>query len=198
MMVAEDMHSDTRAGASASNMAYLRALRIAGGHAWPCGHVRNELTTHSIGDKVQCRVCRRRRWMMGFHKVVMVRATAEAILQSAPPHFNNNPEKQHAMQRRLALEPTNGLAFIELVKAVTQAFDITGAQLLGDGRGRHVVLARVIVSRILSERGLPAPSIGRLMRRDHSTILNQLGKFPAYASQYPIVMRTFLALRDKA
>jgi len=56
-------------------------------------------------------------------------------------------------------------------------FDITEAELKGGGRARGLIEARFhAVMRLRTELGLSTPSIGRLLNRDHTSIINLLRK----------------------
>ena len=67
---------------------------------------------------------------------------------------------------------------------VADAFGLTGEQLRGHCRERRLVYPRAIVSRLLSDWGLPYAEIGRrLGGRDHSTVIH------AVKNTFPNAMR---------
>jgi chromosomal replication initiation ATPase DnaA len=51
---------------------------------------------------------------------------------------------------------------------------IAVATLLGPSRTRATVEARREAARILRDRGLSLPHIGRILKRDHATVMNLL------------------------
>ena len=86
----------------------------------------------------------------------------------------------------------------ELVSAVAHEFGLTGYDLQGPGRARHLVQPRSVVVRILRDRGMSNPQIGKwLGGRDHSTIINLNRNFSMYARQNPIVQRAYMRLSEK-
>lgn len=63
---------------------------------------------------------------------------------------------------------------LRVMLAVCQEYGIYPTDLLGRSRQRHFVNARSVLARELTARGLGPVSIGRLMNRDHSTVINLL------------------------
>jgi len=64
-----------------------------------------------------------------------------------------------------------------IIRSTCQLFDITEAELKGAGRTRGLIEARFhAVMRMRRELGLSTPSIGRLLNRDHTSIINLLRK----------------------
>lgn len=64
-----------------------------------------------------------------------------------------------------------------IIRSTCQLFDITEAELKGAGRTRGLIEARFhAVMRMRKELGLSTPSIGRLLNRDHTSIINLLRK----------------------
>lgn len=87
----------------------------------------------------------------------------------------------------------------ELIAAVAHEFGLTGYHLQGPGRSRHLVHPRSVVVRILRDRGMSNPQIGKwLGGRDHSTIINLSRNFDIYARMNPIVQRAYTRLCDTA
>jgi chromosomal replication initiation ATPase DnaA len=64
----------------------------------------------------------------------------------------------------------------DLVERLSKRYGITTKDLMGDSRIPEIVAARHEVIRTLHERGLSASEVGRLMGRDHSTVLAVLSK----------------------
>lgn len=92
--------------------------------------------------------------------------------------------------------------FRHLVASVAADFGIEPERVLGKGRIRKLILARVVVTKLCIEQGMSCANIGRKMGdRDHSTILNQRDVFDAYAAMYSAVLQSYqrhVALRDEA
>lgn len=83
-----------------------------------------------------------------------------------------------------------------LVQSVADCFSITYGELIGDGRARRYVEARVVVVAVLRERGWSFPKIGRLLGgRDHSTICHAMNIFETYARRNPMVVKLFQRFR---
>lgn len=86
----------------------------------------------------------------------------------------------------------------EVVASVAYEFDVTGMELKGAGRSRSLTHPRAVVVRILRERGMSFPQIGRwLGGRDHSTIINLHRNYDIYARMNPIVGRAYSNLREE-
>ncbi|MBO9380048.1 hypothetical protein GG804_25090 [Sphingomonas histidinilytica] len=73
---------------------------------------------------------------------------------------------------RLRSIPTARAA--EIVADVANLFGISDADVLSDCRRRDLIVARREVYRQLRALGASYPTIGRLMQRDHSTIMHAL------------------------
>lgn len=66
----------------------------------------------------------------------------------------------------------------ELVTAIATDAGFTYAEIVGRARSGPLVAVRAVCCRILRERGMSYPQIGRVLGgRDHSTIINALNKF---------------------
>lgn len=64
-----------------------------------------------------------------------------------------------------------------IIQSTCLLFDITEAELKGGGRARGLIEARChAVVRMRTELGLSTPSIGRILNRDHTSIINLLRK----------------------
>lgn len=79
-----------------------------------------------------------------------------------------------------------GERFRGIVTACAAEFNITLEQLIGESRQAPIVLARfaamALASRLL---GYSLPRIGRLLRRDHTTVLNGIRRITAMAEDDP-------------
>ena len=62
----------------------------------------------------------------------------------------------------------------QTVALVAEAYEISLAELIAPGRDPLHVEARRVAMQLLAERGLGASSIGRVIGRDHSTVLHHL------------------------
>jgi chromosomal replication initiation ATPase DnaA len=60
------------------------------------------------------------------------------------------------------------------VALVADAYGVSLASLIAPGREPLLVEARRVAMQLLAERGLGASSIGRMVGRDHSTVLHHL------------------------
>ena len=66
---------------------------------------------------------------------------------------------------------TTATAFESVVRAACETYDVTRDEVLSDSRKVRYAEPRMIVAYILRERhGLAMTEIGRLLKRDHSTI----------------------------
>lgn len=61
---------------------------------------------------------------------------------------------------------------VEIVRAVAIAADVPIRQLIGDGRCRPLVLPRHAAMHLACLYGHSYPAIGRIIRKDHTTVLN--------------------------
>lgn len=76
------------------------------------------------------------------------------------------------------------------------------SDILGPKRARKFILARIVLTKLCIEQGIPCAAIGRKMGgRDHSTILHQRDIFEPYAALYPPVRACYerhVAMRAEA
>lgn len=59
----------------------------------------------------------------------------------------------------------------EVVHHVAHIFGVTADRLRGPGRREEIVAARHAVFLVLRRRGMSYPLIGKLLRKDHSTVI---------------------------
>lgn len=78
--------------------------------------------------------------------------------------------------------------------AVALHFGVTKDMILGLGRSSVLVDARVTCAAILRRRGLSYNAIGRLMKRDHSTLIHLIGKLDIYERRNPLVTEAIIKL----
>lgn len=63
----------------------------------------------------------------------------------------------------------------EIISAICETHGVSVDQVLGDSHKPHLVRIRAIIAHVLhGERGLSKAAIGRLMDRDHTSIINLL------------------------
>lgn len=85
----------------------------------------------------------------------------------------------------------------ELIKAVGIDAGFNYQQMIGGGRNGQFIAARSVVCKILRERGLSYPQIGRFLgKRDHSTVINAVAKFDYYCERYPGTQELYERHRD--
>jgi chromosomal replication initiation ATPase DnaA len=70
-------------------------------------------------------------------------------------------------------ESAAGVEEVTLAR-VAEAYGVSPAALIAPGRNPLLVEARRVTMQLLAERGLGASHIGRVVRRDHSTVLHHL------------------------
>ena len=80
------------------------------------------------------------------------------------------------------------------VEAVALHFGVSKDMILGTGRSSVLVDARVACVAILRRRGLSYPAIGRLMKRDHTTLIHLIGKLDIYERRNPLVTEAIIKL----
>ncbi len=67
-----------------------------------------------------------------------------------------------------------------ILTSVCENHNITLNELLSPRRNRKFVLARKECARILRENGLSYPKIGKIMNRDHSSIVHLIKPTPSH------------------
>jgi chromosomal replication initiation ATPase DnaA len=76
--------------------------------------------------------------------------------------------------------PLPAQASAPIMVAAGEAWGVTVAELLGPGSARQVAAARFAAAALIRRRlGYSTPRIGRLLRRDHSTIVHALSRAAA-------------------
>ena len=70
----------------------------------------------------------------------------------------------------------------EVVAHVAHAYGFSPAALSAPGRDRLRVEARRVAMQLLAERGLGSAHIGRIIGRDHSTVLHHLALLRAHCT----------------
>lgn len=64
----------------------------------------------------------------------------------------------------------------EIVKKVSHESGVPTMEIHGRSRSKKIFSARVLVYKALREEGYSYPEIGKLMERDHTTVLRVLRK----------------------
>lgn len=73
---------------------------------------------------------------------------------------------------RGSFEMTPREASLKIIKDTAGKYRLTSEQLIGHSRFKELVLARHEAFYLLQRKGLSTPQIGRLMNRDHSTVIH--------------------------
>ena len=64
------------------------------------------------------------------------------------------------------------IAYAQLIDAVCAEFKITAMTLLSRQRAQKLFAPRAVLATILREQGLSYPAIGRILNREHATVMN--------------------------
>ena len=75
----------------------------------------------------------------------------------------------------------------DVLRYVANAFGCTPAELTGTSRKSDLVRARAAAITILVRRGNGYAGTGRLIKRDHTTILHSMRRYPDYIRQNPSI-----------
>lgn len=98
-------------------------------------------------------------------------ATASSPVQTkVTPPTEGNADADLAA----AIEAARRLRYASEVEQIVAAAGITVEQMRGRGKGRELVGVRRIVAAYLRRRGCSLPEIGRVVNRDHTTVLSLL------------------------
>ena len=77
------------------------------------------------------------------------------------------------------------VGFREVVFSIAQDMDVKASDIIGLGRVKPVMQARMVAYKVLSMRGASLAQVGRwLGGRDHSTVINGLRKFEKDATPW--------------
>lgn len=86
----------------------------------------------------------------------------------------------------------------QLLERVCDRFGISMAELLSRDRHSNIAAARAVAAWLLREHGLSFPVIGRVLRRDHSTVLVAVRKVEVDAAMFPKVAEVLQGLKGAA
>lgn len=85
----------------------------------------------------------------------------------------------------------------EMVAIAAHACGVPVRAVLGNGRFRPVVLARIAVARALRDRGVSMTNIAKAIGRgDHTTVRNLLMRFPEYSVAHWELAHAYQAIKD--
>lgn len=82
-----------------------------------------------------------------------------------------------------------------VIDRVARHYSLTPGQLLSRRRPANIALARQVAMHMLREEGLTASHVGRLLRRDHSTVLYGDAHIRCLSAYQPGVRNDLVALR---
>ena len=93
--------------------------------------------------------------------------------------------------------PSHNVGADDVIRTVAQFYHISPADIRGGQRNRLYVDARWVCAEALRRKGrLSFPAIGRLLNRDHTTVMHGCREFDNAASYRPEMKRALrLALR---
>lgn len=182
-------------------------LAKALGAMWPCGHYRKPETTHRFGKAVCCKVCRRSRIRRVVRAIAVnqayqrrVREASQYVLSEARAEGKELTKAQRDLQveRVLAGNSSGKLPLDVLKKGLANYFQQPVRTFTSHSRVRSCIHMRAVLIRILRERGLSYPTIGRIMGgRDHSSVINSFKNFDIYERQNSRVTDAYRLFCDK-
>lgn len=74
---------------------------------------------------------------------------------------------------------------VDVIDAVSRHYGVTREQIKGQGRGAELVDARWVVAKALERSGKPYAMIGRILNRDHTSIIHACRSFSTRAAHRP-------------
>lgn len=172
-------------------------MRIHEGN-FKCGHSRKESNTYWTESGTQtCKQCRREAYRrakqrqreserLQFEMETLSREAAEEIVKA----------RSKELEEAAETSALNGIFADELMGMVCRLFDIAYADLIGTKRSRRFVIARIVVVKLLLERGYSRKRIAhRMNRKCHSSIIHLEGLYDEYSKIYPLMANVYEALR---
>jgi len=75
----------------------------------------------------------------------------------------------------------------DVLDYVAKRFKITRAEITGTQRGAWFIYARATAVAILLRRGNSTTTTGKIMHRDHTTVLNARDKLPIYMTKCDMI-----------
>ena len=73
----------------------------------------------------------------------------------------------------------------ELIKAAAAFWGLKEEDLIGKSKKIEICWPRFVVSHILRQKGFSYPAIGKVLNRDHGTIINAVKQYNALTEVYP-------------
>jgi hypothetical protein len=118
--------------------------------------------------------------------------------KGAPPKREHVPH-DYGASAFFKAKPGLPLSGSQLIQTVSDIFDVSYGEIIGEGRARPFVEARAVIVQVLRQRGWSYPRIGKLLgNRDHTTIMHAHDTFGIHAKRNPLVAATFNRLRPDA
>jgi Bacterial dnaA protein helix-turn-helix len=156
------------------------------GRNFKCSHPQTEENTIITIDGIDtCKTCAKLKSSVKERE----RERAAAIMR-AQREKNAKLEKARAEYIKALAEPaqpTRPLFPREVIADVERLFMLEPGSVVGGNRLARYVEARATAAYILHSRGLSYPHVGRIMNRDHSTIINLIAKIDIYKARNPMV-----------
>lgn len=85
----------------------------------------------------------------------------------------------------------------DIIQNVSDIFGVPVSDLKGRGRKQHISRARQVCYALIRElTDMSLPSIGRLMNRDHSTVIYAIDMMPEYLARDPDLSTLYNAARQ--
>ena len=123
-----------------------------------------------------------------------IREAVEDFRRDVPKIMNGefvcvpDPGEPKALTKRQLVGRLNSL--------VASHMDFPPVEIFGQGKRREVIRARFICWRILNElHGWTVVEIARMYRRDHSSVVNGLARYPEMMAQFPGLAVTARTIR---
>ena len=156
------------------------------GRNFKCSHPQTEANTIITIDGIDtCKTC-----------AALKRDVKQAERDRAEKVMRSLREKQAKLDKARAqylealaenVNPRRPLFPREVIADVASLFRITAEDITGGDRHAHFIDARATVAKILHSRDLSYPHIGRILNRDHSTVINLLSKIERYKARNPMI-----------
>lgn len=84
----------------------------------------------------------------------------------------------------------------DIIDAAAELTGVSYGEMIGTCRARHIGNVRAVVSIVARERGHAYPHIGRVMRKDHSSIVHYVKNFDTFVRRSPHILDLLADLRD--
>lgn len=125
-----------------------------------------------------------RDWLAHYRDVLARRRKPATIGREGLPEREPEKELPTAIMRVPDFRPETRAE--KIIREVAVDYRVRRKALLSASRkGLHVMARRVLIVRLRDELGMSYPSIGRLIGRDHSTVLHAYYQHKAGVKPYP-------------